>query len=68
MQLAGGISVDGPLAVQAAKQAIIRMAEFPFEAGLEFDRTLYGSLLHSKDGLEVLEVFKVKCLSQFKGE
>ena len=39
LQLAGGISVDGPLAVWAAKQAISRLTEFPFETGLEFDRT-----------------------------
>ena len=60
LQLPGDISGNGPLAVRAAKQAISRMTESPFETELDF----YKSLLHSKDRLEVLEACKVKRLSR----
>ena len=36
LQLAGEISVNGPLATRAAKQAISRAMEFSLEAGLDF--------------------------------
>jgi len=68
LQLAGDISVNGPLAVRAAKQAISRAMEFPLEAGLDFERASYEPLLHSKDRLEALEAFKAKRPPQFKGE
>ena len=54
------------LAVRAAKRAISQVTEFPFETGVEFERASNGRLLHSKDRLEPLEVFKAKRL--FKGE
>ena len=68
LQLAGEISVNGPLATRAAKQAISRAMEFPLEAGLDFERASYESLLHSKDRLEALEAFKAKRPPRFKGE
>lgn len=68
LQLAGEISVNGPLAVRAAKQAISRAMEFPLETGLDFERASYEPLLHSKDRLEALEAFKAKRPPQFKGE
>lgn len=68
LELAGEISVNGPLAVRAAKQAISRAMEFPLEAGLDFERASYEPLLHSKDRLEALEAFKAKRPPQFKGE
>jgi methylglutaconyl-CoA hydratase len=68
LRLAGEISVNGPLAVRAAKQAISQAVEFPLEAGLDFERASYEPLLHSKDRLEALEAFKAKRLPQFKGE
>ena len=54
------------LAVRAAKQAISRVTEFPFETGVKFERASNGRLLHSKDELESLQSFKAKRL--FKGE
>ena len=68
LQLAAEISVNGPLAVRAAKQAISRAMELPLEAGLDFERSMYEPLLHSKDRLEALEAFKAKRPPQFKGE
>ena len=68
LQLAAEISVNGPLAVRAAKQAISRAIELPLEAGLDFERSMYEPLLHSKDRLEALEAFKAKRPPQFKGE
>jgi len=68
LQLAGEISVNGPLAVRAAKQAISRAMEFPLETGLDFERASYGPLLPSKDRLEALEPLEAKRPPQFKGE
>ncbi|KAF9646173.1 enoyl-CoA hydratase [Thelephora ganbajun] len=68
LQLAREISLNGPLAVRAAKQAISRAMEFPLEAGLDFERASYEPLLRSKDRIEALEAFKAKRPPQFKGE
>lgn len=58
----------GPLALKAAKQAISRATEMPLEAGLDFERASYESLLRSKDRDEALLAFKEKRKPVFKGE
>lgn len=58
----------GPLALRAAKQAISRATEMPLEAGLDFERASYESLLKSKDRDEALLAFKEKRKPLFKGE
>ena len=65
LKLAGGISVNGPLAVRAAKQAISPAMELPFETGLDFERASYEPLLHSKERLEPLESFKSQTPAAF---
>ncbi|KIP10673.1 hypothetical protein PHLGIDRAFT_22119 [Phlebiopsis gigantea 11061_1 CR5-6] len=66
--LAQEISVNAPLALKAAKQAISRGPELSLESGLDFERSAYERLLHSQDRLEALEAFKEKRKPVFKGE
>jgi len=68
LELAGEISVNAPLALQAAKRAISRAPELSLEPGLDFERASYEPLLHTKDRLEALEAFKAKRAPVFKGE
>ena len=68
LQLAGEISINGPLAVRATKRAISRATEFPLEAGLDFEHASYEPLLHSKDRPEASEAFKAKRPPRFKRE
>ncbi|TCD69855.1 hypothetical protein EIP91_005932 [Steccherinum ochraceum] len=66
--LAQEISVNAPLALRAAKQAISRAPELALEPGLDFERASYEGLLHSTDRLEALNAFKEKRAPVFKGE
>ncbi|KAI0089117.1 ClpP/crotonase-like domain-containing protein [Irpex rosettiformis] len=68
LTLAEEISVNAPLALRAAKQAISRAPELALESGLDFERASYETLLKSKDRLEALEAFKEKRPPVFKGE
>ncbi|KAI0774046.1 ClpP/crotonase [Fomes fomentarius] len=68
LELAQEISVNAPLALRAAKQAISRVPDVGFESGLDFERASYEPLLHSKDRLEALQAFKEKRSPVFKGE
>ncbi|KAI0787031.1 ClpP/crotonase-like domain-containing protein [Irpex lacteus] len=68
LRLAEEISVNAPLALRAAKQAISRAPELALESGLDFERASYETLLKSKDRLEALEAFKEKRPPIFKGE
>ncbi|KAI0743287.1 ClpP/crotonase-like domain-containing protein [Irpex lacteus] len=68
LRLAEEISVNAPLALRAAKQAISRAPELALESGLDFERASYETLLKSKDRLEALEAFKEKRQPVFKGE
>ena len=68
LQFTGGISVNGPLAIRAAKRTISRVMEFPLEVGLDFERTSYETPLHRKDRFEASEAFKAKRPPQFNDE
>jgi len=68
LRLAEEISVNAPLALRAAKQAISRAPELALEPGLDFERASYEVLLKSKDRVEALEAFKEKRAPVFKGE
>lgn len=57
-----------PLALRAAKRVINRAPELALEAGLDFERSSYESLLKTKDRNEALEAFKEKRKPAFKGE
>ncbi|KAI0082417.1 ClpP/crotonase [Panus rudis PR-1116 ss-1] len=68
VELATEISVNAPLALKAAKQAISRAPELALESGLDFERASYEPLLKTKDRVEALEAFKEKRQPVFKGE
>ncbi|TFL00550.1 ClpP/crotonase-like domain-containing protein [Pterulicium gracile] len=68
LELAKRISVNAPLALRAAKQAISRASDLSLETGLDFERASYDVLLSSKDRLEALQAFKEKRKPVFKGE
>ncbi|TFK28888.1 enoyl-CoA hydratase [Coprinopsis marcescibilis] len=66
--LAQKIATNAPLALRAAKQAISRSEDLALEAGLDFERASYETLLTSQDRLEALHAFKEKRRPVFKGE
>ncbi|KAG9218875.1 hypothetical protein CCMSSC00406_0001011 [Pleurotus cornucopiae] len=68
VDLATKISLNAPLALRAAKQAISRAEDLPLESGLDFERASYEVLLKSQDRLEALQAFKEKRPPIFKGE
>ncbi|KAJ8698488.1 hypothetical protein PTI98_005194 [Pleurotus ostreatus] len=68
VDLATKISLNAPLALRAAKQAISRAEDLPLESGLDFERASYEVLLKSQDRLEALQAFKEKRTPVFKGE
>ncbi|KIY74206.1 ClpP/crotonase [Cylindrobasidium torrendii FP15055 ss-10] len=68
LELSEKISVNAPLALRAAKQAISRSQDLSLETGLDFERACYETLLPTTDRLEALEAFKQKRRPVFKGE
>ncbi|KAG7096737.1 hypothetical protein E1B28_004150 [Marasmius oreades] len=68
IELAEKVARNAPLALRAAKRAISRSEDLPLEAGLDFERISYETLLPTKDRIEALNAFKEKRRPQFKGE
>lgn len=62
------IIFTAPLALRAAKMAIMRAPDVPIETGLDFERACYEPLLRSQDRVEALNAFKEKRPPVFKGE
>ena len=69
LQLAGNLSVNGPLTVQAEiSQVISQVMESLLKTGLNFECALHEPLIHRKDRPEAWEALRTKCLVQFKGK
>jgi len=68
LELATTIARNAPLALQAAKRAISRSEDLALEAGLDFERASYESLLTTRDRMEALEAFREKRKPIFTGE
>ncbi|KAF9649483.1 ClpP/crotonase [Thelephora ganbajun] len=67
--LAGEMQGCAPLALTAAKEAIMKgLAEETVEAGLVHERSCYQRLLGTRDRMEALEAFCQKRRPVFKGE
>jgi len=66
--LAAAIAKNAPLALRAAKQAISRSEDLALEAGLDFERASYETLLTTRDRMEALEAFREKRKPIFIGE
>jgi enoyl-CoA hydratase/carnithine racemase len=65
--LANRIAQNGPLAVRAAKEAMIRGASMTLDEGMELELSLVDSLLDTEDAKEGPRAFAEKRKPEFKG-
>ncbi len=65
--LAGEIAAMAPVAVRAAKEAVLRAAELPLSAGLEFERRNFFLLFDTEDMHEGTAAFLEKRQPAWKG-
>ncbi|MET3682259.1 enoyl-CoA hydratase/carnithine racemase [Alkalibacillus flavidus] len=68
VELANSIASNGPIGVQAAKQAIDAGCEQDLATGLQIERHHYMKTIPTEDRLEALEAFGEKRKPQFKGK
>jgi enoyl-CoA hydratase len=67
LELAGRIAAMPPVAVMAAKAAVLRADELPLDAGLEFERRSFYLLFDTEDQAEGMAAFTAKRKPQWKG-
>jgi enoyl-CoA hydratase len=67
MRLAHEIATKPPLALKAAKEAILAVDEMPLSAGLEYERKVFYSLFATEDQKEGMKAFQEKRKPDFKG-
>jgi enoyl-CoA hydratase/carnithine racemase len=67
-EIAGKILENGPLAVRAIKQAVIRGREMTFEDGLKLESQLSGPVFMSEDAREGPRAFAEKRKPEYKGK
>ncbi len=65
--LANRIAQNGPLAVRAAKEAMIRGTSMTLDEGMELELSLVDSLLDTEDSKEGPRAFAEKRKPEFKG-
>lgn len=68
LKLAKAIADMPPIAVQMAKESILRSFEVPLEEGLYFERKNYNTLYSSEDQKEGMKAFIEKRKPNFKGQ
>ena len=66
--VAGAIASNGPVAVRAAKEAIVRGLAMPLEQGMALEQEMYGRTVPTKDRREGLEAFREKRAPVYRGE
>jgi methylglutaconyl-CoA hydratase len=66
--VARAIASNGPVAVRAAKEAIVRGLAMPLDQGLALEQEMYGRTVPTKDRLEGLEAFREKRAPVYRGE
>lgn len=66
-ELAATIAANGPIAVRAAKEAIVRGMELPIEEALRLETELYDRTIESEDRLEGLAAFREKRAPRYRG-
>jgi enoyl-CoA hydratase len=67
LELAARVAAQPPLAVLAAKEAILRAHELPLSAGLEFERRAFFLLFASDDQAEGMAAFTDKRPAHWNG-
>lgn len=67
MKLAGEIASRAPLAVRAAKEAVLKADEMSLSEGLEFERKLFYSLFATEDQKEGMRAFIEKRSPHYTG-
>ncbi len=67
LELAKRVAAQPPLAVLAAKEAILRAHELPLSAGLDFERRAFFLLFASEDQTEGMAAFTDKRPAQWRG-
>lgn len=67
-EIAVEIAANGPLAVRAAKEAVVRGQEVEPFVGMEIERQCYAKIIPTKDRLEALAAFQEKRPPVFKGK
>lgn len=68
LEWAEKICRNGPLAIRAIKEAVLRGTDLPMEQGLELEDSLMKDLLTSEDGREGLKAFEEKRVPLYKAE
>ena len=66
-EIAGEIAQNGPIAVRAAKEAIVRGLDVEAHIGMEIERQSYARIIPTEDRLEALKAFQEKRPPVFKG-
>ena len=66
LQIADALLQNGPLAVRAAKEAILRGISMPLEDGLRFESFLQSHLLKTEDAVEGPKAFAEKRKPNYK--
>ena len=67
LELAERVAALPPLAVLAAKEAILRAHELPLSAGLDFERRAFFLLFASEDQTEGMAAFTEKRPAHWRG-
>ncbi len=67
MDLAKQMASNGPLALRAAKHAMVTGRSLPLAEALDKEKEAYSSLLNTKDRLEGLLAFKEKRKASYQG-
>jgi enoyl-CoA hydratase len=67
-KLAGEIALRSPLAVQSAKESVLKAYEMPLQEGLAFERKNFYMLFATEDQKEGMAAFVEKRPAVFKGQ
>ena len=67
IELAEKICENGPLAVQRAKEAMIRGRNMGLEEGLRLELSFFEEVLRSEDYQEGIRALKKNCKPEYRG-